>query len=138
MDERTRGRTDKCRPPHPPRVTKQCGLAVDVVLRLPGSDSAAAGLVHILASPFGRGGRVQRGRRGLCVIYPLRQPCGCQPPAQVAIINCSPLWLKICHRHIFDASRPHRGSQDGGIFVSDLSGRTQFAPTAQMGSAPFL
>ena len=24
-----------------------------------------------------------------------------QPSAQVAIIDCSPLWLKTCHRHVF-------------------------------------
>ena len=35
-----------------------------------------------------------------------------QPSALVAIVDCFPLWLKICHRHIFLTSRALvRGSQ---------------------------
>ena len=36
----------------------------------------------------------------------LSQPDGCQPSAQVAIIDCSRLWLKTCHRHVFFTRRP--------------------------------
>ena len=45
--------------------------------------------------PIGHAGSLTRLRR--------------EPSARVASIACFPLWLKICHRHIFDASRPPGG-----------------------------
>ena len=40
-----------------------------------------------------------------------------QPSAQVASIACFPLWLKICHRHIFLTRRAHpEGALGAGLF----------------------
>ena len=55
-----------------------------------------------------------------------------QPSAQVASIACFPLWLKICHRHIFLTRRAH---PEGALPRKSASLNT---PTSQnLNSPPF-
>ena len=41
-------------------------------------------------------------------------------PLQVAISDCSPLWLKTCHRHVFLTRRAHRERHKNRVEIRDF------------------
>ena len=47
-------------------------------------------------------------------------------PLQVAISDCSPLWLKTCHRHVFLTRRAHRERQKNRVEMRDFFILTHF------------